>query len=265
MQNKNPMPSAIITDLDGTLLRSDKTVSGYTVSIFEKCRQRGIKIIIATARSEKSAERITRLIKPDIMIYNGGSLVKNKANEIIYEKYISTEDSDTLLDDFKNNKNIGVVTIETINNYYVTYKDVSWHSDYMHGIYYDFSKPLSEKTYKITVEIHEKEIANKIKDKLKNIKVIEFAGENWYGFYPNDASKYLAIEEISKKENLKLDEIAAFGDDYNDIEMIEKCGTGVAVENGIDELKKAADYICQSNNKDGVAEWIEMNISEVLL
>jgi hydroxymethylpyrimidine pyrophosphatase-like HAD family hydrolase len=52
----------------------------------------------------------------------------------------------------------------------------------------------------------------------------------------------------------------AFGDDYNDIEMLQRCGTGIAMENGIDEIKKISDYICGSNNKDGVARWIEKNI-----
>jgi len=254
------MPKVIITDLDGTLLRTDKTISDYTVSVFEECRQRGIKIIIATARSEKSTERITKLIKPDIMIYNGGALVKNNINKIIYKKYISAADSDEFLNYLKENKDIGVVTIETFNNYYVTYKNVAWHSDYMHGIYYDFSRPLSENTYKITAEIQNKEIAAEIEKKFKKIKTIEFAGENWYGFYHPEASKYSAIEAVLLKENFKLDDITAFGDDYNDMEMIQKCGAGVAMENGIDELKKISDYICKKNNDDGVAKWIEENI-----
>jgi len=254
------MPQVIITDLDGTLLRTDKNISDYTVCVFEKCRQRGIKIIIATARSEKSTERITKLIKPDIMIYNGGALVKNNKNKIIYERYISAEDSDALLNYLKDNKNIGVVTIETLNNYYVTYKNVAWHSDYKHGIYYDFSRPLSENTYKITVEIHNKKTAEKIKKKFKNIKIIEFAGEDWYGFYHPEAGKYSAIEAVLLKENLKLNDITAFGDDFNDMEMIKNCGTGVAMENGIDELKTVSDHICKSNDNDGAAEWIEKNI-----
>ena len=54
--------------------------------------------------------------------------------------------------------------------------------------------------------------------------------------------------------------IAAFGDDFNDIGMLRLCGTGIAMENAIEEVKGVADEVCASNEKDGVAEWIEKNL-----
>ena len=51
--------------------------------------------------------------------------------------------------------------------------------------------------------------------------------------------------------------LVAFGDDMNDLEMIKNCGTGVAVENALDEIKNVAKYICGTNNDDGVAKWLE--------
>ena len=51
--------------------------------------------------------------------------------------------------------------------------------------------------------------------------------------------------------------MAAFGDDFVDIEMIKLCGTGVAVDNAITEVKEAADYVTDSSEKDGVAKFIE--------
>jgi hydroxymethylpyrimidine pyrophosphatase-like HAD family hydrolase len=47
----------IVTDLDGTLLRSDKTISGYTASIFKRCRDKGIKIVFATARPVRAVKK----------------------------------------------------------------------------------------------------------------------------------------------------------------------------------------------------------------
>jgi hydroxymethylpyrimidine pyrophosphatase-like HAD family hydrolase len=49
----------------------------------------------------------------------------------------------------------------------------------------------------------------------------------------------------------------SFGDDKNDLEMIKRCGIGVAVENALDEVKNVAKYVCKSNNDDGVARWLE--------
>ena len=51
--------------------------------------------------------------------------------------------------------------------------------------------------------------------------------------------------------------VAAFGDDINDLEMVRNCGIGVAVGNAIETVKAAAKYICDINNNDGVAKWLE--------
>jgi hydroxymethylpyrimidine pyrophosphatase-like HAD family hydrolase len=59
---------------------------------------------------------------------------------------------------------------------------------------------------------------------------------------------------------ITLVETAAFGDDYNDKEMLRDCGVGIAVANAIEEVKAVADYICDSNENDGVAKWLDERI-----
>lgn len=51
-----------------------------------------------------------------------------------------------------------------------------------------------------------------------------------------------------------------FGDDNDDIESIRNCGTGVAVSNAVDEVLAAADFITESNDTDGVAQYIEKHL-----
>jgi len=250
-------------DLDGTLLNLDKNVSEYSISILEKCKKKGIKIAFATARSKKSVERIVNLIKPDFLILNGGGLVINKDEKIMYKKILSIKTSNGIINKLSKIKNNGYITIETINNYYVNYNNPAWHSDYLHGIYCDFSKPLLQKSYKITAELKNDEIINEIKKEYKDVNILKFSDLNSYGFFHKKASKLLAIETIIKKEKMQMENIISFGDDYNDIEMIEKCGIGIAMENGINEIKKIAKYICGSNNNDGVANWIENNILNI--
>ena len=75
-----------------------------------------------------------------------------------------------------------------------------------------------------------------------------------------NARKRNPIRDIAYYFGLSLDEVAAFGDDYNDIEMLRDCGIGIAVANAIDEVKAAADYVCDSNDNDGVAKWLEENV-----
>jgi len=130
----------------------------------------------------------------------------------------------------------------------------------MHGVYHDFREPVSQKSYKIVAEIFNRETATEIGNKYSECSVIQFSGEHWHRFARKEAEKMAAIRVIAGDEKFGIDEIAAFGDDYNDLEMIRKCGTGIAMANGIDEVKQAADYICGSNNEDGVGRWIEKNI-----
>jgi len=71
-------------------------------------------------------------------------------------------------------------------------------------------------------------------------------------------SKLTAIEYLLKNHyNLSLEETVAFGDNYNDVEMIEGVGMGIAVENGRDETKAVANKITDTNLNDGVAKSIE--------
>ena len=60
--------------------------------------------------------------------------------------------------------------------------------------------------------------------------------------------------------DISLNEIVSFGDDINDMEMLQICGTGVAVSNAVMDVKAVADCVALSNDEDGVAEWLEKNI-----
>ncbi|GHV60087.1 hypothetical protein AGMMS49587_00440 [Spirochaetia bacterium] len=74
------------------------------------------------------------------------------------------------------------------------------------------------------------------------------------------SDKMDGIREVMKHLSIASSEIAAFGDEDNDIGMVIECGAGVAVENATQELKQIADYVCESNNDNGVARWIEQNV-----
>ena len=55
-------------------------------------------------------------------------------------------------------------------------------------------------------------------------------------------------------------EIVSFGDDTNDIDLLDFCGISVAMENALDNVKKSANEICDTNENDGVAKWLEENV-----
>ena len=72
-----------------------------------------------------------------------------------------------------------------------------------------------------------------------------------------EVSKWNSIQYVLQHLNRDVSEVIAFGDDYNDMEMIEKCGVGVAMSNAVEELKAVAKFIAKSNDEDGVATFLE--------
>jgi len=70
------------------------------------------------------------------------------------------------------------------------------------------------------------------------------------------ATKWNGIKAMLEICSCSPKETAYFGDDHDDIEPMKRCGIGVAVSNGIEEAKTAADYVAESNDADGVAKFL---------
>ena len=71
------------------------------------------------------------------------------------------------------------------------------------------------------------------------------------------SNKATGLKRILKRYNIDSSECVAFGDNGNDIEMLQYCGYSYAVKNASDEAKKAAKYICLSNEEDGVLKVLD--------
>jgi Cof subfamily protein (haloacid dehalogenase superfamily) len=253
----------IVTDLDNTLLRRDKTISDYTVSVFQRCRELGIKIAFATSRSEQASQRFVNRISPDYFISNGGSLLR-AGHETIYSNPISASDSDNLITEFATNKDIKQITLEATNGYFNSMPiDLTWSGwvDYAHSQTVDFTVPMDYgDVYKITILADSPADVEVPVSRLKGLSVMHFTGENWYQILPKLSNKAAALIILTERFGITLSEVAAFGDDHNDIEMLRECGIGIAVSNAIDLAKDAADYICGDCDEDGVAHWLEGNV-----
>ena len=252
----------LVTDLDNTLLRRDKSISAYTQSVFGHCRARGILLAFATARSENSCRRLTDILKPDAIISNGGAIVRI-GDKVIYRAAMSMETTNRLLMIFLKTPGAGYITVDTDSGYFVSHpvdeSNPGW-IEYLPVQQMDFSRGLNCDAYKITVELPDDTTACTIASGFPEVNVIPFSGEAWFRFADRNADKWNGVNALAAHTGIELKNITAFGDDFNDIEMLKNCGTGVAVANAIDEVKNAADYVCGDCDADGAAKWIEGNI-----
>jgi hypothetical protein len=87
--------------------------------------------------------------------------------------------------------------------------------------------------------------------------MLRYTGEDLYRFANRDAVKWNAVKTVAEYFNINTESFIAFGDHYNDLEMLKKCGIGVVVKNAIDKVHFATKHICETNDNDGVAKWIE--------
>jgi 5-amino-6-(5-phospho-D-ribitylamino)uracil phosphatase len=248
----------IITDLDGTLLHNDHSISEYTKNVLFRCQEQGIKISIATARYWIGAERYITELKPDYEITTDGTLVHN-ANNLIYGCGFYLKVTNDIIHEIKMNFPCSEITVATGQTVYWNSLNISNSDKLFKAVYNNFSKPLNECGYKIVAQLPSPDFAKMISEN-NGCKMISYRDENWYSFVNYHSGKIQAIKYLLNKVNIELENVVAFGDDVNDIEMLNECGFGIAVANAVSGVKQIANEITDSNNEDGVAKYIEKYI-----
>ena len=252
------MIKMIITDLDNTLLRSDKSISEYTISTLMKYQDKGIKIGFATARSKQSSSRFLNQFTPDVFIGYGGA-VSFAGEEVISRFDIPADISSQLINKCLQEPDILYVHATNESVAYTNRVDTS-DADLSHYKYVDFSLNDNISYLKISIVTSNPHVVERIASNFPMLDLLRYTGENLYRFANRNAVKWKAVKAVAEYYNINTDMVVAFGDDINDLEMIKNCGVGVAVENGIEEVKSVAKFICDISDNDGVAKWLEERV-----
>ncbi len=244
---------AIAVDLDRTLLHTDKVLSAYTVSVLKKCRAKGIKVLVATARPERTAKAYCDMIGFDAMAFSNGARVI--CGDKVTEYGIPYTSAERLLKAL-NRRSDTRITLETGDEAYSN-KPID---DYETVLTDDLaSVAKAEGALKILAHIDNEDI---IKTELPADLYYTISNGYLMQFMSKSATKWNGVKAMLDALDCLPQETVYFGDDHDDVEPIQKCGIGVAVSNAIDEVKAAADYIAESNDSDGVAKFIERMILE---
>ncbi|MFW2489900.1 Cof-type HAD-IIB family hydrolase [Clostridium chromiireducens] len=254
----------VCLDIDGTLLNSKHEITEKVKSTINVvANEKRIPVILVSARMPKGIKFLQKElgIEEPIICYSG-ALILDKDNDVLAKEFI----------DVSNLEEIYKLTSK--NNIHMSlYKDDEW---YIEELDY-WARQESEITNIIPNIINFKELIEKWKkDRLGPNKIlcmskpeeINFLKENIKGInlniypskptyleiMPTKASKTSAINCLQKKYNIDRSEIVTMGDNYNDIDMLEYAGIGVAMGNAPEEVKIHADDITLTNDENGVAE-----------
>ena len=251
-------PKMIATDLDRTLLRTDKTLSDYTISIFRRCRERGIKLVFATSRPMPAVLNFDfyRQIAPDGSLFHCGAAVFAEDN-VIEKNGISKETVREMLLTAYRDASVEL-SIESGEDIHCNTAPLDlWPCIKVHQI--DYANPPALYADKIVFTDISPKTIDAVSKLLPDSLYMEIS-ENKIGMIMSrNATKARGVKRLAAHFGVSLSDVVAFGDDYNDIGMLQECGVGVAVANAIDEAKAAADVICGDNDSDGIAKWLEVN------
>lgn len=269
------MSTLYVSDLDGTLLRSDERTSEYTNNVINSLTERGMFFSYATARSLITAKKATSGInaKIPLIVYNGAFVIDNLSDDILIENYFD-DGVNLVLEDLFANKVYPIVYA------YIDGKEKfsfipelcsrgtnkfleSRKGDIRTNAVEKINDLRSGKIFYITC-IDEAEklepLYKKYKDSYHCVYQTDiYTKEQWLEIMPLNASKARAIKQLQSL--LKCEKLVVFGDGKNDIDMFELADESYAVENAHEDLKRIATSIIASNDEDGVAKWLDEKIN----
>ena len=244
-------PALLLFDLDGTLLDSGKHISARNRAAISGCREKGMMIGVATARSESTCSRYVDSIAPDILISNSGALVRLHG-KLIYEcGFTAGETSALVRAGVAENRGITVDCAETtFSNRHICFFNEP-------GITYTDFAGFSRSSLKICIEGTDAAFAERTAALIDDCSWLAFSDCDWFKFSRSNVSKGDALKHIVRKTGIPAAKMIAFGDDFVDIEMLDICGTGVAMDNAVDDVKVHADVVIGNNDTDAIAAFLE--------
>lgn len=267
------MSNLYVSDLDGTLLRSNETTSEYTNQVINSLVDKGMIFSYATARSLITAKKVTKGIhvKIPLIVYNGAFVMDNITEEILIANYFDDSVYSVLEDLFHNAvypivysfmggrekfSFVPKMCTKGMNMFLESRK-----GDIRTNEVNSLSK-LKEGNIFYIVCIDEPEklkpLYDKYKDKYHCVYQTDiYTKEQWLEIIPQEASKSNAIKQL--QTILDTEKLIVFGDGKNDIDMFQMADESYAVANAHEELKKYATGVIASNDEDGVAKWLTAN------
>lgn len=253
------MVRLILMDLDETLLRSDKTISEYSASVLKRCQEAGILVGFCTARGECNCQIFIRQIQPDCVISSGGALVRYRG-QTVYSSTMTADEASALLAAAERLAPGCLIAADALDRHYrnVCVPDhvvPSWGK-----IHYTDFVGFHQTVYRICMNLPSPALAQEIAGAVEDCDTLPFSGESWYKFSKSGGTKENGARQLGLALGIPPSDMIAFGDDFSDAGMLRLCGVGVAMGNAIESVRQAADAITDTNDRDGVARYLEEHI-----
>lgn len=258
----------VFSDIDGTVLNSKHELLASTIEAVQKLALKNIPFVLVSARMPKAMKLILDEMNVKMpMISYGGALVLDEQNQILHDDKINKLDTKAIIDEIEL-----LWPDDVVINYY---SDDNW-----------FVKDEDNKAVKREENITNvkasqadfKELINKnilpnkilcmtkanisskieavLQEKFPQLNIVR-SSDILIEIMNKDVSKANGIEVLLHHLNMTPAQAIAFGDNYNDLDMLKLVGRGVVMQNAPEKIKKQMKYITKSNNEDGIYEYLQ--------
>lgn len=259
------MYKLIAIDIDDTLINDDKEVTPGTQQALEQAVAKGAIVTLATGRAYASAQAVARQtgLNVPIITYQG-ALIKNLMDEkVLFERYVPKDAGHKLFEYcIEHNLHLQVYIDDKLyaREENQKLKDYSNLNGTPYFIEPDFEKLIAQNTPKMLI-IDEPDYLDTLIPVFRELLGPEVhitkSKPHFLEIMHRECTKGHALTFLAKHFGIEMSETMALGDSWNDHEMLEAAGLGVAMGNAIQALKDIADYVTLSNNEDGVKAAIE--------
>ncbi|HCM0823714.1 TPA: HAD family phosphatase [Vibrio parahaemolyticus] len=263
------MYKLIALDMDGTLLNSDKAISEESKHAIAKAREAGVTVVLASGRPlegmQAKLDELNIHSDKDFVLFYNGSMVKNVGtNEIIHQQIIDGKAAKLVAHKAKElgayvhafSQVHGLITNE--NN---PYTDIEANINGLDVTEMNFESLEDDhpiiKAMMVAEPSKLTEVIAALPSEMREEFTVVQSAPFFLEFLNPASNKGIGVAAIAEYLGIQPEEVICMGDAENDHHMLKYAGLGIAMANAMEETKKIADYITESNDDHGVAKAIE--------
>lgn len=246
------MKKIVFFDIDGTLLDHDKNLPQSTKKALAQLKENGVFVAIATGRAPFMFEDLRKELDIDSYVSFNGQYVVFE-NEVIYENPLDDQEIKRLYMNSKNNRHPLIFMNEKTMKSSVDHH--RFIDESMGSI--KFTHPEKDESFFLSNRIHQTLLfCEKSDEHLYTSDFSKFHFVRWHPYsvdvLPSGGSKAEGIKKMIERIGFQIQDVYAFGDGLNDIEMLRAVGTGVAMGNAVDEAKAEANLVTRDVSEEGI-------------
>lgn len=258
----------LVLDIDGTLLTSKKDISPATLEALLAIQEAGFYVVLASGRPTGGMKRYAEELQLKkygnyLLSFNGARILNCKTEEIIYQK---TLPSSVIPELYKEalKWNVGILAYEenciiagTPLDKYIKLEaecnalPVKQVENFDTYVSFPTNKCLMTGEPELLVQVEEA-----LKERYHSYLNIYRSEPFFLEIMPQNIDKAHSLQKLATSLGLTMDQLICCGDGFNDITMIEAAGLGVAMSNAQDLVKESANFITDSNDREGIVQVI---------